>query len=271
MTKSKVAIVVPVKESDCWLAKNLSIIDTFGKEISRVIISYGESQDNTLEIIRRWCSITKHKVEVIWEPKTKYPVNSSAEIAFIYHDFQDMIAEGDETHILLWDGDILEAPSNLVKKLLKHDKDIVAPYVYSKHHAPGKRFFDTFVFRYNGYRYHPYEPPMHKHKLARIDSVGCVFLSKRKPFLEHRYRDPYPHLLYCNDARSSGYEVWVDPNIEVYHLDGERFGIGNIPVESNPRSRFYDRKWVPPSAITDTGRIVSNDDLVVDVIKKYIY
>ena len=270
MTKSKVAICVPVKNSDCWLAKNLSLIDTFGKEISRVIISYGDSYDNTFELIRRWASTTKHKVEVIHEPETKYRVHSSGEIAFLYHDFQDMIEEGDETHALLWDGDILEAPSNLVKELLKHDKDIIAPYVYTKHHAPGKRFFDTFVYRYKGYRYHPFDPPMHNNKLAMIDSVGCVFLVKRKPFLEHRYRDPYPHMAFCNDARSSGYEVWVDPNMEIGHIDMERFGGGNQPVEMVQTSRFYNPKFVYPPMINNKGEIISDEKFVVELINKYI-
>ena len=181
-----------------------------------------------------------------------------------------MVEEGNETHILLWDGDVLEAPSNLVKKLLKHDKDIIAPYVYTKHHAPGKRFFDTFVFRYKGYRYHPYDPPMHKHKLAMIDSVGCVFLVKRKPFLEHRYRDPYPHMSFCNDARSSGYEVWVDPNTEIEHIDMERFGGGNQAIETMVTSRFYDRDFVLIPMINNNGEQVDEIRFLDEIIEKYI-
>jgi len=270
MTKSKVALCVPLKNSELWLAKNLSLIDTFGKEISRVIISYGDSQDNTLEVIRRWVSTTKHKVEVIHEPKTKYLVHSSGEIAFLYHDFQDMIKEGNDTHVLLWDGDILEATSNLVKKLLKHDKDIVAPYVYTKHHSPGKRFYDTMVYRASGNRYHPYDPPLFKGRLTQIDSVGCVFLVKRKPFIEHRYRDPYPHMMFCNDARSSKYEVWVDPNIEIEHIDLERFGGGNQPIERNQNSRFYDKDFKLPPMVNNKGEIITDEKFITELINKYI-
>jgi len=270
MTKSKVALCVPVKNSELWLAKNLSLIDTFGKEISRVIISYGDSHDNTFEIIRRWCSVTKHKVEVIREPQTKYTVHNSGEISFIYHDFQDIIEEGKDTHALLWDDDILEAPSNLVKKLLKHDKDIIAPYVYTKNHAPGKRFYDTFVYRYKGYRYHPFDPPLFKGRPTQIDSVGCVFLVKRKPFLEHRYRDPYPHMAFCNDARSSGYEVWVDPNTEIEHIDKERFGGGNQAIEMIKTSRFYDRDFQLPPTINNKEEVVTDEKFILDLINKYI-
>ena len=270
MIKPKVAICVPVKNSEMWLPRNLELIEQFGDEVSRVIVSYGDSTDNTLDILRRWKQISKHKVEVIHEPVSSFKVNSSAEIAFLYHDFQNMIREGDETHVLLWDDDIVYTPPDLILKLLEHNKDIIAPYVYTRHHAPGKRFYDTFVYRYKGYRYHPFEPPMHGGKLAQIDSVGCIFLSKRKPFIDNPYRDPYPHLLYCNDVRKGGYEVWVDPSIEIHHLDLERFGRGNAPVEVNTNSRFYDPAWIPPPMIKDDGTLVSGEEFVLDVIRKYV-
>lgn len=270
MTKSKVAICVPVKNGEHWLRKNLEIIDSFGKEISRVIVSYGYSVDKTLEILKTWKDNTKHKVEIIHEPKPKTPVNSSAELAFLYHDFQQLVKEGKDTHVLLWDSDIVDAPKNLVKQLLKHDKDIVAPYVYVKYHEPGKRFYDTMVYRYKGYRYHAFEPPMHENKLAQIDSVGCVFLVKRDPFIEHPYRDPYPHLLFCNDCREAGYEVWVDPSIDIYHVDLGRFGGGNHPIETNPNSRFYNPEFRYPALITDSGEVVKNDDFIVELIERYV-
>ena len=107
-------------------------------------------------------------------------------------------------------------------------------------------------------------------KLTQIDSVGCVFLSKRKPFIDNPYRDPYPHLLYCEDARKGGYEVWVDPSIEIYHVDLGRFGAGNAPIETNQRSRFYNPDWKVPDLITDDGVIVTNEDFIIEVIQKYI-
>jgi len=270
MTKSKVALCMPVKNGEPWLPKNLEIIESFGKEINRVIISYGHSVDDTLNILIKWIKQSKHRVELIREPKPKNTVNSSAEIAFLYHDFQQLVKTGDDTHALLWDSDIVDAPKNLVKKLLKHDKPIIAPYVYIKYHEPGKRFYDTMVYRYKGYRYHAFDPPMHGHKLAQIDSVGCVFLVKREPFTEHPYRDPYPHLLFCNDCRESGYGVWVDPNIEIYHVDLERIGGGNNPIETNPNSRFYNPTYKPPPLITDSGEIVENNDFALEFIQKYV-
>jgi len=271
VTQPKVTVCLPVKNSEPWLPRNLELIEQFGDEVSRVIVSYGDSTDNTLNILRQWKQATKHRAEVIHEPKPEHPVNTSAEIAFLYHDFQDMIRDGDETHVLLWDDDIVDCPPDLITRLLGHDKDIIAPYVYVKHHAPGKRFYDTMIYRFHGYRYHPFNPPMHENRLAQIDSVGCVFLTKRKPFIDNPYRDPYPHLLYCNDARRGGYEVWVDPNIEIYHLDLERFGRGNPPVEGNPNSRFYNPGWSPPPMITNDGRIVTNEEFIVELIQKYVF
>ena len=135
MSSPKVAICVPVKDSEIWLAKNLSLIDQFGDEVSRVIISYGESTDNTLEIIRRWVSVTHHKVEVITEPVSEFNVNSSGEIAFIYHDFQTMIEEGDDTHVLLWDDDVVDAPKNLIFE--KVSTFLIKSSVFLAHKSPG--------------------------------------------------------------------------------------------------------------------------------------
>lgn len=266
-----VVAFLPVKNAGIWLPKNIPLLESF-QEVTRIIVSYDlASTDNTLSLLKEWKERTGKQLEVYSSPSSPHVVNSSAEIAYLYRDFANIIKDGDETHVLLWDSDVVDAPKNMVKKLLKHDKDIIAPYPYIKYHQPFKQFYDSMVYRYKGYRYHPYNPPRNDGKPFQIDSVGTAFLVRKDVFMATPYDDPYPHMKFCNDSRAKGYEVWVDPEIEIWHVDLTRLNQYHYMVEQIQTSKYYNPSFKPPKMITDTGRLVDDNELYQDMIDVYVY
>jgi len=258
-----VPVFVPVKDCAMWLPRFLSTIDKM-RGIDRVVFSYGKSRDLTLTYILQFKESSRHKVEIYEEPR-KLNAMSSAQIAPIYRDFQTMMTE-DDTHALLIDSDIMTAPSTLISKLKRHDKDIISPYVYVLYYKP-PRFFDAHIFRKDGFRFSPWNPPHYKEKKpVQLDSVGTCILVKKEVFEATPYADPYPHMRFCNESREKGYEVWADPSIKIYHVDLSRFGIQHhtiellmgVPVETTPY-------------IDDDGKQYAPDDLGVAEINATVW
>lgn len=266
-----VTACLPLRNSATWLPKNIPILESFD-DVTKVVISYDtETTDNTLDYVKKWKENSKKNIEVYARPKPPYQVHSSAEIAYVYRDFANIVKDSDESHLLLWDHDVIDAPKSMVKRLLKHDKDIIAPYPYIKYHQPFKQFYDTHVYRKSGYRFHPYNPPYNDGKPFQVDSVGTAFLVKKEVFMATPYDDPYPHMLFCNQSREKGYEVWVDPEIEIWHVDLTRLNEYHYMVEQIPTSRHYNPSFRPPDMITDSGRIVTGEELYRDMVKLYVY
>ena len=247
-----VFVGVPVKNCAYWLPRFLQLLDKLD-DISRVVISYGESNDPTLDVITQWMTVTEHEVELYREPRGM-KAESSAQIGAIVRDFQQLVDEGNERYALLPDSDIVKMPRNLIQKLVKYDKDIIAPYIWIKNYVP-PRFYDTYGFRFKGYRFHPFNPPMNNNELIKLDSAGTCVLIKRRPFLEVPYRDIHPHLNFCRDARVQGYEVWADPKTTVEHLDLTRLGIYHFPFNvpgTSPEVTAF---------IKDDGSLITEDQL----------
>lgn len=266
-----VTAFMPVKNAGAWLPKNIPLLEGF-QEVTRIVVSYDTgSNDNTLNLLKEWKTKTGKQLDVYASPNPPYKTHSSAEISYIYRDFADIVKDDPCSHVLLWDSDVVDAPKTLVKKLLKHDKDIIAPYPYIKYHIPGKQFYDTFVYRKDGYRYHPYNPPINDGEPFQIDSVGTAFLVRKEVYMETPYDDPYPHMMFCDQSREKGYEVWVDPSIEIWHVDLARLNNMHYMVEQNPSSKHYNPNFQPPQMITDSGRLVDDQALYEDMIQVYVY
>lgn len=258
-----VLVCIPVKNCAAWLPCFFQKVDRLD-DVSRVVLIYGESLDSTLDVITQWMVMTEHDVELYREPP-RMNAQASSQIGAIYRDFQEIMAHGDETHALLLDSDVLRMPANLIQRLQKYDKDIIAPYTWLLYHEPGKCFYDTYCFRLKNYRYHPFNPPMNNNELIQLDSVGTCILVKRRVFLEVPYRDHWPHMNFCNDARIQGYEVWADPKTSVDHVDLTRFGILHVPftLQGDPADRT--------PMIKDDGSIVKIENFSEEYSSMYIW
>lgn len=59
-----------------------------------------------------------------------------------------------------------------------------------------------------------------------VDSVGTCYLVKRQVYDERvRYEGgDSEQVVFCNNARTKGFKVWVDPSLTLMHVDLERHG-----------------------------------------------
>jgi len=262
-----VFVGVPIKDSAAWLPRFLTQLEKL-EDVSRIVFSYGPSRDPTLNLLKDWENETKHSTEIIHEPAMPGPM-SAAEIAPVYKDFQDMIGEKgweDETHFLHIDADIMDVPADLIQRLMAHDKDIVAPFVWVDRANP-RQFFDVHCFRLYGYRFHPFLPPdPYDGEVFEVDSVGSCYLVKYEPFKLIDYDNPYPPLRFCENAIDEGYEVWADPGTEVLHLDTQKVGVAKTPIEVR-RGQPFD----PPPYIKKDGTIINNEQIAGELIAAYIW
>jgi len=256
----KTMVGVPVKNAAFWLPKFLEEFDKL-RGVSRVVFIYGDSVDQTLDILQTWKKATDFEVEVYHEPPMRAP--SAHQISPVYQDFQEILVQGEETHFLLIDCDVTRYPPDLIERLMAHDVDIVAPYVWTDGHIPPK-FFDTYCFRYNGARFHPFNPP-NPGKLFEVDSVGTCYLAKREAFAFTPYGDR-PHRSFCEMARKMGFKVWADPETEVFHMFVEQLGMTRVYPEAV--------EGLPPDRtpyIKRDGSLVPLEQMAPDIIYALIY
>lgn len=271
-----VTAFVPIKNAAIWLPRFLQEVDKL-ENIENIVITYGESKDNTLDIIKKWKKETHHEVDVYSDPVMVNAL-TSALIADIYRDYQRIVEENTScTHALLLDSDVMQMPSNLVETLLNHDKDIIAPYPYVYlHNEPCKLFYDTYVFRKDEHRFHPLYPPRNNGEIIQLDSVGTCLLVKREAFIETPYDNPYPHMRFCDESREKGYEVWGDPSTIVWHLDIVRMDLprhAQLEVLKAEKQGHIDpmSQACKVPYIRDDGSTVDSVWIMEDIIEAYVY
>jgi hypothetical protein len=70
-----------------------------------------------------------------------------------------------------------------------------------------------------------------EHEPFTADSVGntCA-LRTREAELAGTYRNPYPNFQFCKSLIDKGFQVWVDPTVNVEHIDLEYYGILHFPL-----------------------------------------
>lgn len=134
-------------------------------------------------------------------------------------------SNGHFTHLLFLDTD-MTFPSDTIKKLISHDKDIVSG-LYFERYAPyrpmlRKRFED-------GYSLVDYT----QSNLVKCDALGAgcllikmeVFEKLSKPYFEYRLTQTgiketflSEDIVFCERARDAGFEIWCDTTIRCGHL-----------------------------------------------------
>jgi len=119
---------------------------------------------------------------------------------------------------------VVPVGEEIFSKLVKHDKDIVAPlfFIRSKPYLP--LLFEKVVLA-NG-AFMTYDNILDYEKgLVKCDGVGFgmvlikmdVFKKLKQPFFE--YSDQYGEdLHFCNNATEAGFEIYCDTNIVIGHI-----------------------------------------------------
>lgn len=237
-----VMAVCEVKQAAVWLRRYIKALEEQDTAL-RIVCIYGESKDATLSILKHWSRITKHTVEVYADPYLPPEERNGWSLARIKRESQKLFLEGDQDYYFTCDSDNVQMPTDLISKLIADDKDVVAPYVWTE----GRRrptFYDTYVFRVDGCRFHLYDPPGYgSQELLEVDSVGNCFLATRNAMELGVYTNPFPQIHFCKDIREKGLRVWVDPRLNTVHVDLERYNILHYPPPiALTQSQFIDDK-----------------------------
>jgi len=220
-----------VKDAGIWLPRFINQIENLKGDINRVVCIYGASEDNTYSLLKYWQKTSKHKIEVYAEPYLPEEERHNYTLARIRRDIQELLKTGKEQYYLKADSDLVEIPPSIIPDLIARDKDLIAPMVWVEGRKR-RTFFDTFMFRKQGCMFHPLEPPgIDAEEPFTVDSVDCCMFAKRKAELDGVYKNPYEAISYCRSLREKGYEIWVDPTINIYHTDLEALGISHIPQD----------------------------------------
>lgn len=246
-------IATKVKDAEIWLPRFITEVEKLEGDIEEVTVMYGESNDNTYTYLKHWQNTSKHTVKLYRDPYLPAEERHGAMLARIKQDIQKLLKESPAEYYLNLDCDLVHIPADTIPHLIEKNLDMVAGMVYTEGRDP-KHFFDSYLFRMEGNRFHPFRPPgMYDIDPFKVDCVSTYYLSKKEVELAGKYVNPYPHLSFCDDIIKKGYSVWVDPSISAYHIDLERLGIAHMPLPiPASMSNFidYDKMTYTPSQIS---------------------
>jgi len=216
MKYQNVMIATMIKDSAQWLPnywESMKALD-YPKKKLRIVFMYGKSNDETLELLKKYKKENIVPFDVFEERRDPSLKQGSFTAASIYNEYRKLL-KNKEDYVLFMDSDVVFSP-DLLTELLKVDADIVAPYIW----AGNRYFYDSFMFRINNRNFDSQRPAgLGKDYPIEVDSVGTCFLNKREVWANIPSFNPYPEISYCAIARKCGYQVVAVPYIGVKHVD----------------------------------------------------
>jgi len=219
----KVMVAMPVRNDAAWLRDCLDSMlrMDYPHDRLRFVIGYGESTDQSRRVLED--TFTSSDVAyIIIDDKPRNPLLRNAlYLADVMNFLQSQLA--DEDYILYLDADIVGVPNELLKTLIKADKDIVAPCPISERNPGEFVFYDNYVFRdLNGRDFtsvarNPKHPWLRKTSPVEMMSIGTMGLVTRRVANEVHWDNPIPWLQYCLEARRKNFHVWALPFLRIKH------------------------------------------------------
>ena len=244
-----VLIGVKCKDSESWLPRFITQVENLNGDVLKVVAMYGENRDRTYAMLDHWRHTSKFDVDIYSDPYLPPAERHGAFLTRVKQDIQKILKESGAEYYLNLDCDLVRLPPSLITRLMRHDKDMIASMVWTEGRNP-PTFFDTYEFRLEGCKFHPYKPPgLDRHDPISIDSASTCYLAKSEVELAGTYTNPYPHIPFCKTLRDQGYQVWVDPTTHVFHVDLEKMGISRtplpIPLSMVPYIDHENKKYNP--------------------------
>lgn len=225
-----VFIASKVKEGEIWLPRFLTQLEQLDLPDSQVAFMYSPSRDKSFSYLDHYRHVSRHDVSIYADPYLPPDERHGAKLARIKKDIQKLLKQSECDYYFNIDCDVVDIPSETVKQLMSHEKDVMAAMVWTEGREP-QVFFDTYEYRMDGCRFHPLSPPgINRTKPFTVDSVSTCYLATAEAELDGVYQNPYPHIPWSEDLRKKGYEIWVDPLANVMHIDLEKLGIGRQPL-----------------------------------------
>lgn len=219
-----------VKEAEIWLSRFITQVEQLEGDIDKVVVMYAESRDKSLSYLQHWRDVSDHNIEIYKDPYLPPGERHGAFLTRVKRDLQKLLKESGAKYFLNLDCDLIDIPPETIPHLKDRKKDLIAGMTWIE----GRRnptFFDTYEFRQDGCRFHPFNPPgLNRTEPFSVDSVSTYYLATAKAELAGTYVNPYPHIPFCRDLRDKGYSVWVDPTIGAVHYDLEAIGTPHLPL-----------------------------------------
>ena len=233
---SRVAICSIVRDGMAYLPayrRQLESLDLHGNLDWRLYIIEGDSRDDTHAFLQKWAGEDDRlTIEREHAGDSAERQDRAVRWARVANACLDLVpSQHAHTHVLWLEADLC-FPPELLRRLLAHEVDVVAPIIFL-----GGLFYDTWGFRdLDGTNWRN-EPPFHPHyramSLLEMDSVGSCVLFRRAVLdagvrMKGRYQDGLLVGM-CRDARALGYKVFVDTGTAILH----------------PVDRWEEQMWQP--------------------------
>jgi len=232
-----------------WLQRFLDSLDKLKYPHDKLTYAFltSNSNDDTSEIINAF--ETTHQGDIKWDRfhnkgrvflkgcdidmggVSRYMKLSTLRNLLLFEALEE------EDYVLMVDSDIVDLPSDLIQQLMKTPGDVVAPLVMIEDFREfgDEYFYDRLAFiAKNGEpfdHFYPYIPDddMLPSSPFEVASVGTCYLCKSSIFRNGvRYMSDEnisEQIGFCNRVRQRGYNIFVNPNVRVLHVNFEKFGL----------------------------------------------
>lgn len=185
-----------------------SVDETYSKLLS------WEASDTSVTVIKKDVNLPKHGSVI--NPERMWI------LATVYNAGLNAVDLGWSDYVMSMPSDVIFTP-DLTKGLLSYDKDLIAPWFWTKNEHGVTRFYDTWAFCYQGQYFEQAPASWFASKfpgtnLLKMDTIGGVYLMKSKVIESGcRVSEIDGDRGLCKMAREKGFEVWATFNPCVFH------------------------------------------------------
>lgn len=193
----------------------------------RFICVEGDSVDKTYDNLLFWqasdSNVTVIKKDVNL-PKHGSVINPERMwiLATVYNAGLDAVDLDWSDYVMSMPSDVIFTP-DLIKGLLRYNKDIIAPWFWTYNEHGVMRFYDTWGFSYQGMYFEQSPKSWFDQRfpgvaLLQMDHVGGVYLMKSKVIKSGcRVSETDGDRGLCRQARAAGFEIWATFNPCIFH------------------------------------------------------
>lgn len=216
----------------------------YPKHLISIYFIINNSSDNSKEILTNFknefnChykSITIERFKSGHSPKDVRSKNVRLEYTYkhlsaLRNKILKHTCDNDFSYCFSVDSDIL-LPSNILKKLLSHKKDVISGVIYNGYlvdrSAPWKypnimRFNSKGYFEHIANSYVKSSPFLTESKVAQIDGAGAIVLLSKDVCRDTTYgfHEQGEDLYWSLDCDRKGYRIYVDYSAFAYHAMNE--------------------------------------------------
>jgi GT2 family glycosyltransferase len=196
----------------------------YPRDSVQIVAVEGDSEDETLAMLRGWTDTRLHLLKR--DTKTpRFPSIESPErfkaLSVVGNTALDFVAENLQVDYVLWlESDLIWEP-DLLKRLVRHNADAVAPMIWVEIQAHKPVFYDIWGFRnLNGTRFRQIERNAYLNTyrfLFEVSSAGSCLLVKADYIYNFARFDYRAIVGLCQAIREREGRIVVDPLTEVYH------------------------------------------------------